>query len=487
MPQFNLIEGSPQFIAMNSTAPVQILAGGYGWGKTSLLCLKALQLCQDYPGCHGGIFRNTKPNLETTIKKEFFKWCPESWIKKMPNDRDRTLVLENGSEIIFNYIKLSTRGDSETMNMLSATFDWIIIDQLEDPEFSYKLFQDLQGRLRGTAVYVGNEDKPKYANYFMATTNPTKNWINSKLVRPLHVFQTSGTVLPELLKDEKLFRETGQVKPIIDLIEGTTYDNAENLPDGFIERLENVYTGSMRDKFMLGKWDVADNMVYPMFNYAIHVIPEAEMRERYFELKRKYDVPWRESLDFGIASQSCYLASFIDTDGNFNLMDGWYEKELHVREQATRIMKKRMKWGISNSNLVISDPALFRRTAVDTTVADQFSRNGIMLTKGMNNILGGIAKVGDILNIDPLRINPYTKSYGSPSLFVSDELQFWIDEIVDYRYKAGRDGTMQDMPVDKNDHAMDSTKYLLTYNDDKATLLKAQVNFDMEIRKWREC
>jgi hypothetical protein len=41
----------------------------------------------------------------------------------MPTERNRKLVLKNGSEVIFNYISVKKRGESETMNMLSATFD----------------------------------------------------------------------------------------------------------------------------------------------------------------------------------------------------------------------------------------------------------------------------------------------------------------------------------------------------------------------------
>ena len=157
MPTFEVDEGTPQEAAFKSRKPIQLLAGGYGWGKTALLCVKCIDLMMKYPGARGAILRNTLPNLETT----------KHLIKRMPSARNRTLEFTNGSEVLFNYIALTRRGDSETMNMLSATFDFVFIDQLEDPEFTYKLFQDLQGRLRGTAKYVGDDTSmPKYCNYF---------------------------------------------------------------------------------------------------------------------------------------------------------------------------------------------------------------------------------------------------------------------------------------------------------------------------------
>ena len=486
MPSFNITEGSPQEKAFLSTKPIQLLAGGYGWGKTALVCVKALWLMQNYPGCRGAVLRNTLPNLEMTTQKEFMRWCPKHLIKKMPTARDKTLVLNNNSEVLFNYIAMTRRGDSETMNMLSATFDFVIIDQLEDPEFNYKLFQDLQGRLRGTAEYNGNDpDMPKYCNYFIATTNPTQNWVNTKLVRPLKLWQETGVVQPELLKDEKLFKETGKVEPIIDLIEGTTYDNRDNLPSGFIERLENIYTGTMRDKYMLGKWDVAENLIYPMFSYATNVVDEFAMEDHLKECKEKYQFAWKESLDFGIAVPSCYLLGFVDGNGIVNVIDGFYKKELSVYQQAEMIKELREKYGIPSTEYVVADPALFRRTRVDTTVADEFARYGIDLERGNNNVMGGITKVGDYLRVNLGVRNPYTNAPDSPRVLFSSKLTFLIDEIVDYRWKQTAEGGM-DKPSDKNDHALDSLKYMLTYDDDKAKLIKKQIQFQQEIRKWRQ-
>ena len=46
MPKFEITEGSPQYKLFTSTAPIQLAAGGYGWGKTSLLCVKCIQIMQ---------------------------------------------------------------------------------------------------------------------------------------------------------------------------------------------------------------------------------------------------------------------------------------------------------------------------------------------------------------------------------------------------------------------------------------------------------
>lgn len=482
--KFTITEGSPQEKAYKSTAPIQLLAGGYGWGKTSLLCVKCIGIMLDYPGCHGAILRNTETNLFTTTYQEFLKWCPKNRIVKYPGDKDKHLVLDNGSSVLFSYIKMTTRGDSKTMNLLSATFDFVFIDQLEDPEFSWDLFSDLQGRLRGTAKYVGDEDKSEYCNYMMCTTNPTQNWVKTKLVRPLKLWEQQGIVGDDLLKDEELFEREGKVVPIIDLIEGTTYDNAENLPPGFIKRLENIYKGDRRRKYMLGEWDIGENLVYSMFSWEDHVIEHEAMLEHLDDVKRNYIPQWIEGLDYGVAKPSCYMLVFMDQYGRYNFVDGWYQAELTIREQADLIKDMREKYGVSKGE-VIADPSLFRRSRADiNTVAQEFERQGIWMQRGNNNVRGGIARVQMMLSLHE-RTNPYVVSNLSPDVFFSDKLQFLIEEILNYKWKVTADG-VTDMPVDKDDHAMDCMKYILTYDRDKAKMLEKVISFNREIRKWHE-
>ena len=42
-----------------------------------------------------------------------------------------------------------------------------------------------------------------------------------------------------------------------------------------------------------------------------------------------------------------------------------------------------------------------------------------------------------------------------------------------------------DIPNDKDDHAMDAMKYILTYDEEKAKMVKNMIDFHREIREWR--
>jgi hypothetical protein len=133
MPKYRLTPGSIQYGFNMSRKKIQLFGGGFGNGKSAASCIKALQMAIDYPGSNGLIARETYVKLNDTIRKEFLKWCPPGMIARMPTTTDNTLILKNGSIINFRYIsqrgKKTTDGNT-TSKLLSATYDWIVVDQI---------------------------------------------------------------------------------------------------------------------------------------------------------------------------------------------------------------------------------------------------------------------------------------------------------------------------------------------------------------------
>ena len=349
--RYRLVEGGMQDRFHQSKAEVQIIGGGYGNGKTAAVCIKAIKLAKDYPGCNGLIARATYPKLNDTIRKEFLSWCPKEWVKRLPTKDDNTLYLTNGSVINFRYVN-QKKGDNEqsTSNLLSATYDWIIVDQLEDPEFVHKDFMDLIGRLRGTATYVGDDPTmPRIGpQWMMLTLNPTRNWCYRELIKPLHDFARG-------VKNEKLLcqvdREGKPVLvndlpiPLAELFEGSTYENVENVGEKYINRMLSTYTGTMRDRFVFGKWGALSGLVYPQYDETVHLIPHDEMTEYLRQLQRSGFTPtWLEGYDHGLAKPSCYLLSFVDDDGNIMIVDGFYAAEQLMEKSAGLIYEIRDRY-----------------------------------------------------------------------------------------------------------------------------------------------
>jgi len=456
---------------------VQFVGGGFGNGKTAATCIKALKLCTDYPGCNGLVARSTYPKLNDTIRREFLQWCPTPWIKRMPSRDENTLLLKNGSTVNFRYVaQQGKQTEDSKSNLLSATYDWIVVDQLEDPEFSHKDFMDLMGRLRGNTEYVGADpNMPRVGpRWFMATLNPTRNWCYREIVKPLHDFTERGIVNEKLLcevDDEgKPIIVDDRPVPLIELFEGSTYENVENVGQDYIRGMLATYTGSMRERFVYGRWGALSGLIYPQFDETVHVLGYEDIRTYLRQLRMTgFQPSFIEGYDHGLSRHSCYGLFFVDDDANVFLLDGFRIAELTVAAAAKYISTIRAEYRIEEEELgaIYADPDVFRRKAgsartVGTTVAEMFSDEGIRMQRGNNDINAGISKNWQYLTPLALHENPITGHHMAPHFYVANSCNWFIDEIVEYYFHRDGSDETTDKPVDRNEHAMDMWKYAMS-------------------------
>lgn len=478
-----------------SRKKIQLFGGGYGNGKTAAsIVQKCLPIARDYPGANILVARETFPKLNDTIRAEFLKWCPKTWIKSFPMSANssNTCTLINGTKINFRYVQQQGKSNEQsTSNLLSATYDLIIVDQIEDPGITYKDFIDLLGRLRGKTLYAGNDPTMPRSGprWFIPLTNPTRNWVYKRIVKPVHEYLQYGRISDDLLcerdeNDRPILDDEGKPTLIIDIFEGSTYENKENLDEDFIKTLESTYRGQMRSRFLLGEWGAYEGLVYPDFNEAVHGVGFNTMYDYYNRLTALgYDVQWVAGYDYGIAVPSCFLLAFVDPMGNVCIIDGFYEKEMLISEQRKKIAdicnKYEVEYQLSSGRvkrlIPWADPAIFRRgpggsKTVGKSVAEMFRDTEvdapkIMMQRGNNNIQNGIAKVQSYMAIVEMHQNPFTENYGAPHFYYNEELEFIADEINDYIWKpaaANSADEKADEPRDGNDHACDTIKYMLS-------------------------
>jgi len=501
MPTFKLQKDSLQDRFLKSKGKIQLYGGGFANGKTSGACIKCIQIAKDYPGANILMARSTYPKLNDTLRKEFLKWCPPDWIESFPKSANASnmCTLKNGTTINFRYIAQQGKigNESTTSNLLSATYDLIIVDQMEDPEIVHKDFLDLLGRLRGMARYIGDDpDMPRTGpRWFIITTNPTRNWVYRELVRPIHDYN-NGTMNEKLLCETDntgkiLIGENRLPTPMISLYEGSTYENQENLEPDYIQTLEASYKGQMRSRFLMGEWASYEGLVYPSFNEDIHVLSHNTIVDYYERLSMVTDsLTILEGYDYGMAVPYCYLCGFCDNYGNVFLLDGEYQKEYLIDDQIKDIKAHRENYRIAN-NMILSDPDIFRRKAVGKklvgkSISDMFLEDGLVCTRGNNDISNGIVKVSQYLAPVKNHQNPITGEWNAPHLYVSDKLEWWINEISDYYWQKSPSGEQIDKPVDKDDHAMDTTKYMLSHRPNISTLIKPTRPEVVGWRQWGE-
>lgn len=486
MPDYIIKRGSLHEQFQQSRAKIQIFGGGFGNGKTAAGVVKALRLADGYPKSNGLIARSTYPKLNDTIRKEFLKWCPKEWIKSFPMsvNASNTCTTMKGSEINFRYIAQQGKTEEQTTsNLLSATYDWILVDQMEDPEISYKDFLDLLGRLRGNATYKGDDPTmPRTGpRWMLILCNPTRNWLYQKIVKPYHDYVNNGTIAEDLLvlrtMDGEVIRDDlGNPRLLMEVFEGPTHINAHNLGEDFIQLLESSYKGQMRDRFLLGKWAAYEGLIYKEWNDQVHYIPQSEMY-RYLlnQIEEHNYVPtFVEGYDFGLSSPSCYLLGIVDMFGNVLNVDGYYKSEYNLNDQAKRIKEIRTRWSFDGrfdiDTWIKADPDIFRRKSaggkiVGKSVAELFGEedSSLRFTRGNNDVKNGIAKVQQYVNAHPGHKHPITGDTPAPYIYFATELSFVGDEMGGYFWRKNDKGAYEDEPVSHaSDHSLDTVKYQLS-------------------------
>lgn len=495
---YKLKVGSIQHLFDKSRNKIQFFGGGYANGKTTALVIKSLHLAANYPGSNGLLGRSTYPKLNDTLRKVFFLWCPEDWIKKRPTQDDNTCYLNNGTTVNFRYI--SQRGKqnvdgSTTSNLLSATYDWIGIDQVEDPEIVHKDMLDLMGRLRGQTPYrpVNGENDPTMPSsgprWLMLTANPSPGWIYKEVIQPVHIWKKTGRKTDKLLYD----KVTGT--PIIDIIEGSTYTNSDNLTPDFIQSLEVAYKGQMGERFLHGKWAAFEGLVYGDFSEERNVITR-EQAFRYLDQCRRRHVKLVgiEGYDFGLTKPSCYLVGAVDDWGRVIILDGFYKGKFHYSDQPDEYRRVRGKYVhlIDFEDKVRADPSIFRSKVVDRhkntgdTIAKLLKDLGMPCKPANNDIQSGIAKVGAYIAGTPWVPHLISGEKGGPLLYVVDDMQYILDELGNYYWDKDTYGGEIDAPIDRDDHAMDTLKYMMSHLPDAANIEVPKSEQRKPWEFWRE-
>ena len=462
MAKFRLIKNSAQEKYLKSTSRIQLMGGGFANGKTALTCVKILNIAKDYPGSRGVFARSTRPKLEDTVKPEFFKWCPPDWIEKMPTEKHNDVKLKNGSTIHFRHVRQEGKAKSEnTSNLLSATYDWAAVDQIDDPSFTHKDFMDLQGRLRGTTKYVGDDKTMPLVGpqWLLMTCNPTRNWVFRELVNPYHIYKRSGIVT------EKLLYNKNARKCILDVYEASTYTNVHNTGQEYVDSLVASYKGSMAQRFLEGKWGAYEGLVYPEFDQVNHVYAESEINDYVEQVIQSGEFGIIEGYDHGIVVPSCYMLGIVDKYQNVYIVDGIYETGVKIPEFSDRIREIRRRRNILPDQPIWADPAIFRATntskqLVGEAVSQMYLEEGINMRRGNNNIESGVAKISSHLAIQSLHYNQIRGVFGAPYLYFSAKLEWLVNEIGDYYWNKNIAGDNVDKPRDTNDHAMDTLKYM---------------------------
>ena len=219
------------------------------------------------------------------------------------------------------------------------------------------------------------------------------------------------------------------------LQEYTIYDNPF-LPEDYVHNLEAEYAGSVWfDRYILGKWTLAEGLVYPNFSLALYDEDFDGVAEEYWI-----------SLDYGTSNP--FAALLWEKRG-----DVWYlshEYGYSGRESGVQLTDGQYLERLKD-NLVCYIPEEkrgFVRVIVDPSAASfiallrQDGHFGV--TKGDNSVIDGIRETNSCIQMGKIKVHKRNKGI--------------LQEAQSYRWD---ENSAEDKVIKEFDHYMDALRYFV--------------------------
>lgn len=496
-----------------SEAPFTLMSGGFGMGKTTVLCQKAAMLSLGIPGNLGYLGRLDGKALKQTTLQVLIEMLPRGSYTK--NDQAGLLSFKpefGGSKIVY--------GDFKDLNDLkNHPLGWFGIDQTE--ECPKEVWDYLTGRLRRlTPILIDGKHRqyrvigscPKdlggrhYAYYgdlkcrWCKQSLPLFNDrpISSSEVAPwdLLCYNRYGTGVANPEDPTHWIFEyfpglpsyhgvSGPGKEGYQAFHGTIYDGlaAGFIDSKYVKRLEQQYSKDrmMFDRYLMGIWVAAEGLVYKGWSRKDNVLDTWATRHDGSELV-PHELGAYEYIDHGLtAPTAAGWVVLYDCDCGCNKTDYYIIAEHYVGGRGTSYHASCIKNIRSQLDRPILatylDSQAFSKTQVRNpkelaenskldelySYADQYLEEDIFVMPNQKDWEAGYDRITELLIPDPRHVHPVTGRQGAPHLFVLSSCPNWIKEIEGYKWKKVKASeTFKEEPVDKDDHHMDGFNGFLT-------------------------
>lgn len=427
---------SKQILFHKSKAKERLYVGGNRSGKTVGACVEDIyRLRGESP------FQRVKPGpvagrivgvdfdngVEKILKPMIQRWIPPSLLinGSWEDSYDkglRILNCANGSTLEFmSYIQ-------DIPKFAGTSRDFIHCDE-EPPEGIYN-----ECKLR--TLDVGG------VMYISMTPLDGMDWSYDRLYVP----GTTGT------------------NPRVEVIEVSVTDNPY-VPTEEIDEFLAGFDDNEKQMRREGKFVHIGGMAFKKFG-SHNIIPMDKVRIRDIR-----DWRWISSMDHGFNNPTAWLWHAISEDGRIITFHEQYQREWVVKQHADAIKKAEEEFGRS-PDFRVGDPAIAQRNGeTGHSIQTAYTNQGIYIALANNDVRSSVDRINDY--IDPRR----TK------WFITDNCVNLINELKRARWKVAdsakvraKQSPLEEL-VKKDDHAVDSARYLFSFMPDLAPI-KVMQNFD---------
>lgn len=398
-------------------SPEVLLAGPAGTGK-SRACLEKLHICAEkYPGMRGLIARKTRASLTQSTMVTFVNHVLPAATDVYFHHESQEYRYPNGSVLVVG-------GLDKTSRVMSTDYDVAYIP--EATELTEGEFEDLTTRLRnGVMPY----------QQIIADCNPQgpKHWLRLRaLAKKIVMYQSRHEDNPRYW-DHRLGDWTAAGR-------------------AYIAKLDAL-SGARKQRLRYGNWAAAEGMVYDTWDPAVHLIDR-------FEIPDDWTRYW--VLDFGFTNPFVWQAWAEDGDGRLFRYREIYMTRRLVADHAKAILEATEGQPLPVAVIAdhdAEDRATFERaTGLRTLAAYKAVSPGIQAVSRRLRPAADARPRMFFLRDSLVEVDTELADAKKPTC-TDDEFEGYVWDTTPGRQRF-------DVPVKRDDHGMDCTRYITAFVDD---------------------
>ena len=208
-----------------------------------------------------------------------------------------------------------------------------------------------------------------------------------------------------------------------------TMDDNLTLDEEIKERYKSMFSGVFYDRYILGKWCIAEGIIYDMFNTKRHVIDDISD----VDLSKSY-----VSCDYGIMNAHVYHLWAKNTLGKWIAVREYYYSGRDEQKQKTdsEYADDLAVWldGVKPLAIIV-DPSA-------SSFIAELKKRGYNVKKAKNDVIEGIRHVSTLLNEEEILFHSSCK-----------------ETIREFQLYSWDDKSIEDRPIKEHDHTCDSIRY----------------------------
>lgn len=386
---------------------ILLLTGSAGGGKSRLAAEKMHARRLKYPNSMGLIIRKTRESMTNStvlfLQRQIIGDDPR--VKHVASMK--RFEYSNGSILAYGGMKDEQQREQVRSIGADGGLDDVWFEEAH--QFTLADYEEILARMRGKATPW---------RQIILTTNPDspQHWIYKRLIqgREASVYYSRST------------------------------DNDYN-PADYNETVLGKLSGVRKQRLKDGLWVQAEGAVYDEFRQDVHVIKPFDIPKDWLRFR---------AIDFGYTNPFVCQWWAVDPDGRLYLYREIYRVQRTVKIHAEEIKK-------------LSDGEKIAYTVADHDAEDRatLAENGIPNIAAKKEISVGIQTVQEYLTV---------AGDGKPRLFIFEGCTVGFDPVLEakkkplsteeefslYVWEKGKDGKPnKEVPVDDNNHGMDSARY----------------------------